>query len=94
VEDVYTQQQLQVNRRATASHIRLQRAQAACTFGMQLADVNPAIAERLLDTIYSAIKIAGPAKFKVGDSVRVSKYKTVFEKDLHAKLDHRGVYDR
>ncbi|KYN12364.1 hypothetical protein ALC57_15479, partial [Trachymyrmex cornetzi] len=43
-------------------------------------DVTPAIAERLLDTVYSAIKIAGPAKFKVGDSVRVSKYKTVFEK--------------
>ncbi|XP_036146039.1 uncharacterized protein LOC118646694 [Monomorium pharaonis] len=38
------------------------------------------MAERLLDTIYSAIKIAGPAKFKVGDSVRVSKYKTIFEK--------------
>jgi len=30
--------------------------------------------------VYSAIKIAGPAKCKVGDSVRVSKYKTVFEK--------------
>ena len=38
------------------------------------------IAERLLDTMYSAIKIAGPAKFK-GDSVCVSKYKTIFEKD-------------
>ncbi|XP_036148436.1 uncharacterized protein LOC118647501 [Monomorium pharaonis] len=38
------------------------------------------MAERLLDTIYSAIKIAGPAKFKVGDSVRVSKYKAIFEK--------------
>ena len=30
--------------------------------------------------MYSAIKIAGPAKFKIGDSVRVSKYKTIFEK--------------
>jgi len=30
--------------------------------------------------VYSAIKIAGTAQFKVGDSVRVSKYKTVFEK--------------
>jgi len=40
----------------------------------------PAVAERLLATVYSAIKIAGPAKFKIGDSVRVSKYKTVFEK--------------
>jgi len=33
-----------------------------------------------MGTVYSAIKIAGPAKFKVGDSVRVSKYKTIFEK--------------
>jgi len=41
--------------------------------------LTPAVAERLLATVYSAIKIAGPAKFKVGDSVRVSKYKTVFE---------------
>ncbi|XP_011052608.1 PREDICTED: uncharacterized protein LOC105145010 [Acromyrmex echinatior] len=43
------------------------------------SDTANAIA-RLLDTVYSAIKIAGPAKFKVGDSVRVSKYKTIFEK--------------
>ncbi|XP_018406601.1 PREDICTED: uncharacterized protein LOC108782743 [Cyphomyrmex costatus] len=35
---------------------------------------------RLLGTVYGAIKIAGPAKFKVGDAVRVSKYKTIFEK--------------
>ncbi|XP_018355591.1 PREDICTED: uncharacterized protein LOC108756345 [Trachymyrmex septentrionalis] len=50
------------------------------TIGMRPADVTSAIAERLLDTVYSAIKIAGPAKFKVGDSVRVSKYKMIFEK--------------
>ena len=50
------------------------------TIGMRPAEVTPAIAERLLDTVYSAIKIAGPAKFKIGDSVRVSKYKTIFEK--------------
>ena len=34
------------------------------TIGMRPAEVTPAIAERLLDTVYSAIKIAGPAKFK------------------------------
>ncbi|XP_012060633.1 PREDICTED: uncharacterized protein LOC105623870 [Atta cephalotes] len=34
------------------------------TIGMRPADVTPAIAERLLDTMYSAIKIAGPSKFK------------------------------
>ncbi|XP_018395609.1 PREDICTED: uncharacterized protein LOC108774095 [Cyphomyrmex costatus] len=47
---------------------------------MRPADVTPAIAERLLGTVYSAIKIAGPAKFKVCDAVRVSKFKTIFEK--------------
>ncbi|XP_011063043.1 PREDICTED: uncharacterized protein LOC105151185 [Acromyrmex echinatior] len=47
---------------------------------MRPAEVTPAIAERLLDTVYSAIKIAGPTKFKVGDLVQVSKYKTIFEK--------------
>jgi len=50
------------------------------TIGMRPVDVSPAVAERLLAMVYSAIKIAGPAKFKVGDLVRVSKYKTVFEK--------------
>ena len=38
------------------------------TVDMRPTDVTPAIAERLLDTVYSVIKIAGPAKFKVGDS--------------------------
>ncbi|XP_024878631.1 uncharacterized protein LOC112458992 [Temnothorax curvispinosus] len=48
---------------------------------MRPVDVTPAIAERLLATVvYSAIKIAGPEKFKMSDSVRVSKYKTIFEK--------------
>jgi len=50
------------------------------TIGMRPVDVTPAVAERLLTTVYNRIKIAGPAKFKVGDSVRVSKYKTIFEK--------------
>ncbi|KYN22303.1 hypothetical protein ALC57_05300 [Trachymyrmex cornetzi] len=49
------------------------------TIDMRSADVTPAIAERLLDRVYNAIKIAGPVKSKVGDSVRVSKYKTIFE---------------
>ena len=33
-----------------------------------------------MNTVYSTIKIADPSKFKVGDLVRVSKYKTIFEK--------------
>jgi len=40
--------------------------------------------------MYSRIKIAAPARFKVGDSIRVSKYKTLFEKS-YTKLDHGGV---
>jgi len=47
---------------------------------MRLVDVIPAVAKRLLATVYSAVKIAGPSKFKVDNSVRVSKYKTIFEK--------------
>ncbi|XP_067205393.1 uncharacterized protein [Linepithema humile] len=47
---------------------------------MRPIDVTPEIAKGLLSTVYSNIKIAAPAKFRVGDSVRVSKFKTVFEK--------------
>jgi len=47
---------------------------------MRPVDVTPAIAEKFFNTVYSNVKIAAPTKFKVGDSVRVSKYKTIFEK--------------
>ncbi|XP_071646745.1 uncharacterized protein [Temnothorax longispinosus] len=50
------------------------------TIGMRPIDVTPAIADKLLKTVYSHVKIAAPARFKVGDSVRVSKFKTIFEK--------------
>ena len=43
-------------------------------------DVTPIIANNLLNTVYSSVKVALP-RFKVmGDSVRVSKFKTIFEK--------------
>src|SRR5436190_13478514 len=50
------------------------------TIGMKPIDVTPTIADKLLNTIYSNVKIAAPAKFKVGESVRVSKFKTIFGK--------------
>ena len=50
------------------------------TIGMRPIDVTPGIAKRLLSTVYSRVKIAAPAKFKVGDPVRVSKFKTIFDK--------------
>jgi len=50
------------------------------TIGMRPFDVTPAIADKFLTTVYSRIKIAAPARFKVSDSVRMSKFKTMFEK--------------
>ncbi|KYQ46398.1 hypothetical protein ALC60_14607 [Trachymyrmex zeteki] len=50
------------------------------TISMGPIDVTPAIAGRLLTTVYNHVKIAAPTRFKVGDSVRVSKFKTIFEK--------------
>ncbi|XP_020296359.1 uncharacterized protein LOC109861215 [Pseudomyrmex gracilis] len=50
------------------------------TIGMRPIDVTPAIADKLLTTVYSNVKVAGPARFKVGDPVRVSKFKTLFDK--------------
>ncbi|RLU15822.1 hypothetical protein DMN91_011578 [Ooceraea biroi] len=46
---------------------------------MRPIDVTPKIADKLLATVYSNVKIAAPARFTVGDPVRVSKYKTVFD---------------
>ncbi|XP_029680043.1 uncharacterized protein LOC115245734 [Formica exsecta] len=47
---------------------------------MRPVDVTAAIADKLLNTVYSNIKIATPTKFKVADPVCVSKFKTIFEK--------------
>ncbi|XP_011693095.1 PREDICTED: uncharacterized protein LOC105453091 [Wasmannia auropunctata] len=50
------------------------------TIGMRPMDVISVIANKLLITVHNRIKIAAPARVKVGDSVRVSKFKTIFEK--------------
>ncbi|XP_011858846.1 PREDICTED: uncharacterized protein LOC105556368 [Vollenhovia emeryi] len=47
---------------------------------MRPIDVTPTIADKLLTTVYSRVKIAAPSRFRLGDPVRVSKCKTVFEK--------------
>lgn len=47
---------------------------------MKPADVNKTNEARLLNTVYSNIKIAGPAKLNPGDLVRISKHKGQFEK--------------
>ncbi|XP_050452131.1 uncharacterized protein LOC126851833 [Cataglyphis hispanica] len=54
-------------------------AQKHHTIVMRYINVTPAIADKLLNTVYSNVKIAAPTRFKV-DSVRVSKFKTIFDK--------------
>jgi len=59
-------------------------------------DVTPTIADILLitrlATTYTrcSIKAVTFPRFKMGD-VRISKFKTIFKKDLYAKLDHGSV---
>lgn len=50
------------------------------TIGMSPAKVTPAVAKKLLTSLYSHIKIAKPARFHVGDKVRINKYKAVFDR--------------
>lgn len=42
--------------------------------------VNKSNEQQILSTVYNRIKIAAPGKYNVGDFVRISKYKHVFEK--------------
>ena len=64
------------------------------TIGMRPVDVTPAKARQLLSTVYSNIKIAAPARFKTNDPVRISKYKTIFDKGYTPNLEHRGIQNR
>ncbi|XP_011706465.1 PREDICTED: uncharacterized protein LOC105461652, partial [Wasmannia auropunctata] len=50
------------------------------TIGMRPVDVTLAIVNKLLTTVNNRVKIAAPARFKVDDLVRVSKFKTIFDK--------------
>lgn len=47
---------------------------------MRPVDVTNKNAKMLLSTVYSNIKIIKPGKFRVGDFVRISKHKHLFEK--------------
>ncbi|XP_018360506.1 PREDICTED: uncharacterized protein LOC108759522 [Trachymyrmex cornetzi] len=50
------------------------------TIGMRPIDVTSTVAKRLLSMVYSHVKIAASTRFKIGDPVRISKFKTIFEK--------------
>lgn len=50
------------------------------TIGMRPVDVNKNNEQKLLNTVYSHMKIAGQPKYRIGQVVRISKEKAVFEK--------------
>lgn len=50
------------------------------TIMMRPAEVNKTNEKSLLSTVYNRIKTTTQPKFQIGDSVRISKYKHVFEK--------------
>ncbi|XP_025997489.1 uncharacterized protein LOC120359875 [Solenopsis invicta] len=52
---------LQVGRRAAASGFRIYNDTLHRTIGMRPVDVTPASAKKLLDPVYSHVKIAAPA---------------------------------
>jgi len=77
---------LQMNRHPIASRIKLQRAQASNYWSRRY----PRDRDRFLITVYNRVKIA--ARYKVGDSVRVNKFKTVFDKGYTPNwTTHGGV---
>lgn len=52
------------------------------TIKMKPIDVTKEKEKILLNTVHNNIKIAGRAKYKTGEYVRISKYKSLFEKDI------------
>lgn len=50
------------------------------TTGMRPCDVTSKNEKILLSSVYSNIKVKGKSKFKLGDIVRISKYKSLFDK--------------
>lgn len=53
------------------------------TTGLKPIAVTEKHENKLLNTIYNRIKIAAAARYKVGQFVRISKYKSIFEKGYH-----------
>ena len=50
------------------------------TIGMAPKDVNKSNEKELLASVYTHVKLRSKSKFKVGNTVRISKHKTVFAK--------------
>ena len=71
---------MKITNRSTSCRVSYQITTRASIELLRPIDVTAAFADRLLITVYNRIKIAVPARYKVSDSVRVSKFKTVFDK--------------
>nr|XP_022906801.1 uncharacterized protein LOC111418490 [Onthophagus taurus] len=54
------------------------------TTGLAPSNINRDNADRVLNTAYTQLKIAGKGKFIVGQVVRISKHKSLFEKGYTA----------
>ena len=80
METVYAQWNLQMDRCANRVYLQSITRKNIEPIGMRPCDVTPAIADRLLATVYSNLKIAAPARFKLSEFMRVSKFKTIFDK--------------
>ncbi|XP_036146267.1 uncharacterized protein LOC118646760 [Monomorium pharaonis] len=61
------------------------------TIGVRPVDVTLAVAEKLLNMVYSSIKIAGRAKFKVEVYCETSIAGAFYEHELH-RATHPNVY--
>lgn len=59
---------------------------------MKPVDVNRKNEKHLLQTVYNHIQISGKAKLKVGDFVRICKYKNSFAKGYEANCTTEPHY--
>jgi len=90
VEDVYTQRKLQVDRRAAASRVRLQRAQAS-NDRHATRRRHARGRRKTLDYGVQSCKDRRAGKVQSRRFGTREQVQDHFREGLHAKLDHRGV---
>jgi len=61
---------------------------------IDMRPIIPTIDDKLVIMMYNHVKIAAPARFKVSYLVRVSKFKPIFKKELHAKLNNGSILNQ
>jgi len=71
---------MEITNGSIACRISNYNARKHRTIGMHPVDITPAIADRLLTTVYNRVKIAAHARYKVDDSIGMNKFNRVFDK--------------